>query len=175
MDRKHEAVTREITVSAATSGNHGRDLAWGARMFGCRCVIYMNDGVSAGREEAIAAYGAEVVRMPGSYDRTVQRSYEDAERLGYFPISDEKSSEYPTSPGISCRGTPWWRTRSSDSAAATGRPRMSLSPEAGVAWPLPPAGTCGSGTGASIRGWWSSSPPTPRASTTARSTTAPQP
>ncbi|MCY3735000.1 MAG: diaminopropionate ammonia-lyase [Gemmatimonadaceae bacterium] len=95
MDRKHEAVTREITVSAATSGNHGRALAWGARMFGCRCVIYMNDGVSAGREEAIAAYGAEVVRVPGSYDRTVQRSYEDAERLGHFPISDEKSSEYP--------------------------------------------------------------------------------
>ena len=95
MDRRHEAVTREITVSAATSGNHGRALAWGARMFGCRCVIYMNDGVSAGREEAIAAYGAEVVRVPGSYDRTVQRSYEDAERLGYFPISDEKSSEYP--------------------------------------------------------------------------------
>ena len=95
MDRKHESVTREITVSAATSGNHGRALAWGARMFGCRCVIYMNDGVSAGREEAIAAYDAEVVRVPGSYDRTVQRSYEDAERLGHFPISDEKSSEYP--------------------------------------------------------------------------------
>ena len=89
------SVTREITVSAATSGNHGRALAWGARMFGCRCVIYMNDGVSAGREEAIAAYGAEVVRVPGSYDRTVQRSYADAERLGYFPISDEKSTDYP--------------------------------------------------------------------------------
>ncbi len=95
MDRIYESVTREITVSAATSGNHGRALAWGARMFGCRCVIYMNDGVSAGREEAITAYGAGVVRVPGSYDRTVQRSYEDAERLGHFPISDEKSSEYP--------------------------------------------------------------------------------
>ena len=95
IDRKHESVTSEITVSAATSGNHGRALAWGARMFGCRCVIYMNDGVSAGREEAIAAYGAEVVRVPGSYDRTVQRSYEDAERLGHFPVSDEKSSGYP--------------------------------------------------------------------------------
>ena len=95
MDGKHEAVTREIVVSAATSGNHGRALAWGARMFGCRCVIYMNDGVSAGREEAIAAYGAEVVRVPGNYDGAVQRSYADAERRGYFPISDEKSAEYP--------------------------------------------------------------------------------
>ena len=95
IDRKYESVTQEIVVSAATSGNHGRALAWGARMFGCRCVIYMNDGVSAGREEAIAAYGAEVVRVSGNYDRVVQRSFADAERLGYFAISDDKSAEYP--------------------------------------------------------------------------------
>ena len=95
INRQYESVTRELVVSAATSGNHGRALAWGARMFGCRCVIYMSDGVSAGREEAIAGYGAEVVRVPGSYDRAVQRSYADAELCGYFAISDEKSAEYP--------------------------------------------------------------------------------
>ena len=95
ISRKYESVTQEIVVSAATSGNHGRALAWGARMFGCRCVIYMNDGVSAGRGEAIAAYGAEVVRVPGNYDRVVQRSYADAETLGYFAISDDKSADYP--------------------------------------------------------------------------------
>ena len=32
---------RVTTVCAATSGNHGRALAWGARLFGCRCRIYM--------------------------------------------------------------------------------------------------------------------------------------
>lgn len=95
VDRKYESVTKEIVVSAATSGNHGRALAWGARMFGCRCVIYMNDGVSPGREEAIAGYGAAVVRVPGNYDRVVQCSYADAEALGYFAISDDKSAEYP--------------------------------------------------------------------------------
>lgn len=95
IDRKYDSMTQEIVVSAATSGNHGRALAWGARMFGCRCVIYMNDGVSPGREAAIAAYGAEVVRVPGNYDRVVQRSYADAEALGYFAISDDKSAEHP--------------------------------------------------------------------------------
>ena len=95
IDRKYESVTREIVVSAATSGNHGRALAWGARMFGCRCAIYMNDGVSTGREEAIAAYSAEVVRVQGNYDRAVQRSFADAEKLGYFVVSDDKSTEYP--------------------------------------------------------------------------------
>ena len=95
IDRKYESVTQEIVVSAATSGNHGRALAWGARMFGCRCVIYMNDGVSASREEAIAVYGAAVMRVPGNYDRVVQRSFADAKTLGYFVISDDKSTEYP--------------------------------------------------------------------------------
>ena len=95
IDRKYKLVTQEIVVSAATSGNHGRALAWGARMFGCRCAIYMNDGVSAGREEAIANYGAEVVRVPGNYDRAVQRCFADAETLGYFVVSDDKSAEYP--------------------------------------------------------------------------------
>ena len=67
-------------------------------MFGCQSVIYMSDGVSAGREQAIAAYGAEVVRVPGSYDRAVQRSYADAEALGYFVISDYESAAYPHVP-----------------------------------------------------------------------------
>ncbi|MCZ6676026.1 MAG: diaminopropionate ammonia-lyase [Candidatus Poribacteria bacterium] len=98
VNRTFESVTREIVVSAATSGNHGRALAWGARMFGCRCVIYMSDGVSAGREHAIAAYGAEVVRVPGSYDRALERSHADAEALGYFVISDYESVDYPHVP-----------------------------------------------------------------------------
>ena len=34
-----------VTVCAATSGNHGRALAWGARLWGCRCIIYMGTGV----------------------------------------------------------------------------------------------------------------------------------
>ncbi|NIL98487.1 MAG: pyridoxal-phosphate dependent enzyme, partial [Planctomycetales bacterium] len=49
-----------LTVTAATDGNHGRSVAWGARMFGCRCVIFINEAVSEGREKAIASYGAEV-------------------------------------------------------------------------------------------------------------------
>ena len=104
IDRKYGSVTQEIVVSAATSGNHGRALAWGARMFGCRCAIYMNDGVSAGREEAIAGYGAAVVRVQGNYDRAVQRSFADAEKLGYFVVSDDKSAKYPHIAGAIMQG-----------------------------------------------------------------------
>ena len=49
----------------------------------------MNEGVSAGREEAIVGHGGEVVRVEGSYDRAVQRLHRDAEEKGYFVISDQ--------------------------------------------------------------------------------------
>lgn len=77
-----------VTVTAATDGNHGRSVAWGARMFGCRCVIYINESVSAGREKAIAAYGAEVRRNPGSYDDAVRKAFAMAASEGWHVIPD---------------------------------------------------------------------------------------
>ena len=97
LDGRFAAAAAGVTVCAATSGNHGRALAWGARMFGCRCIIYMNDKVSKGREAVIASFGAEVVRVPGSFDRAVQRSFEDAEENGYFVICD-RQRRYPEVP-----------------------------------------------------------------------------
>jgi diaminopropionate ammonia-lyase len=77
-----------VTVCAATDGNHGRSVAWGARMFGCRCVIFINEAVSIGREQAIAAYGAEVRRNPGSFDDAVRMAQETADIEGWFVIPD---------------------------------------------------------------------------------------
>jgi diaminopropionate ammonia-lyase len=85
--RHREAVTR-FTVTAATDGNHGRSVAWGARMFGCRCVIFINEAVSEGREKAIASYGAEVRRNPGSYDDAVRKAQATAEAEGWYVIAD---------------------------------------------------------------------------------------
>ena len=77
-----------FTVTAATDGNHGRSVAWGARMFGCRCVIFINEAVSEGREKAIASYGAEVRRNPGSYDDAVRKAQVTADEENWFVIPD---------------------------------------------------------------------------------------
>jgi len=82
----------DITVTCATDGNHGRSVAWGAQMLGCRCVIYVHATVSQGREDAIARYGAQVVRTSGNYDEAVQQADHDAKALGRFVISD---TSYP--------------------------------------------------------------------------------
>ncbi len=91
----YAAITADLVVSAATSGNHGRALAWGAQTFGCRAVLYMNEGVSAGRAQAIESYGGEVVRVPGAYQNVAVRLYEDAETHGHLVIGDPGMARYP--------------------------------------------------------------------------------
>ena len=81
-----------ITVTCATDGNHGRSVAWGAQMMGCRCVIYIHATVSEGRKRAIEHYGAQVVRTTGNYDDSVQQADRDARSNGWFVISD---TSYP--------------------------------------------------------------------------------
>lgn len=96
--RRYEEITRSVIVSAPTSGNHGRALAWGAQIFGCQAVLYMNDGVSAGREAAIAAYGGQVVRVPGAYEDVVQRLHADAAAHGHIIVGDGGTPAYPHVP-----------------------------------------------------------------------------
>ncbi len=93
--RRYAEIIRDIVVAAPTSGNHGRALAWGARTFGCRAVLYMNDSVSAGREAAIRGYGGEVVRVPGAYAQAVQQMLEDDAVHGYFIVADQGTPAYP--------------------------------------------------------------------------------
>lgn len=81
-----------ITVTCATDGNHGRSVAWGARMFGCACVIYVHATVSQGRCDAIARYGAKVTRTAGNYDDSVRQAQQDAQTNGWFVVSD---TSYP--------------------------------------------------------------------------------
>jgi len=90
--RKALDIAGEITVCCATDGNHGRSVAWGAQMFGCRCVIFIHATVSEGRKAAIERYGAEVRRAPGNYDDSVRLAEETAAREGWQVVSD---TSYP--------------------------------------------------------------------------------
>ena len=63
MAGKHAEIVSRLTVACATDGNHGRAVAWGAKMLGCACVVFIHARVSNAREAAIAIYGARVVRV----------------------------------------------------------------------------------------------------------------
>jgi diaminopropionate ammonia-lyase len=86
--RKLAAECPGITVTSATDGNHGRAVAWAAQQSGCRCVIYLHEHVHTSREEAIARYGAEIVRTSGTYDDSARQCLADAEANGWTVVSD---------------------------------------------------------------------------------------
>jgi len=98
------AVTETLTVTCATDGNHGRAVAWGARRCHCRAVIFIHEGVSAARAAAIAAYGAEIRRVPGTYDDSVRVAAAEAEANGWFVISDTSWEGYTEVPRAIMQG-----------------------------------------------------------------------
>ncbi len=87
-----------FTVISATDGNHGRGLAAAAQSLGCRCVIVLHANVSVEREQAIAAYGAEIVRIAGNYDESVEEAAALAFRNGWLVVSDTSYDGYEDIP-----------------------------------------------------------------------------
>jgi diaminopropionate ammonia-lyase len=85
---KYHEIVSHVTVTTATDGNHGRSVAWGAKQFGCQCVIYLHEQVTKERAAQIAAYDARIVRVAGSYDDSVRQSACDAERNHWLLIAD---------------------------------------------------------------------------------------
>ncbi len=95
----YKDIVKDITVCSATDGNHGRSVAWGAQIFGAKCVIYIHAGVSEGRKTAIEKYGATVIRCKGNYDDSVHDCADDAAKNGWFVISD---TSYPGYMEVPC-------------------------------------------------------------------------
>lgn len=88
----------DFTVISATDGNHGRALAAAAQSVGCRCVIVLHANVSIEREEAIAAYGAEIVRIRGNYDESVEEAAALAAKNDWLVVSDTSYDGYEDIP-----------------------------------------------------------------------------
>ena len=88
------------TVTCASDGNHGRSVAWGARMFGLDAVIYLPAHVTGARAAAIRSFGARVVRVDGEYDDAVAQAARDARDNGWAVISDTSYPGYMDIPRI---------------------------------------------------------------------------
>jgi diaminopropionate ammonia-lyase len=127
---RHENATKPLTITAATDGNHGRAISWACSRFHCRCVIYLHETVSAGREAAIAAFGAEVRRVPGTYDDAVRACARDAAASGWFVVSDTSWPGYTEVPSDIMQG---YRLMTDEAADQwTGEPPTHVFIQAGV-------------------------------------------
>mgnify|MGYP000873729770 CR=1 FL=1 len=94
----HARQLQDYTVISATDGNHGRSLAAAARDAGCRCVIVLHAHVSAERESAIAAFGAQILRTAGNYDASVVQAARLAAANGWQVVSDTSYDGYEDIP-----------------------------------------------------------------------------
>ena len=53
---------KNIIISSATAGNHGRSVAWGAKRLGLKCKIFIGQNVSESRAKVMRKFGAKVIK-----------------------------------------------------------------------------------------------------------------
>ncbi|MBK9969047.1 MAG: diaminopropionate ammonia-lyase [Holophagales bacterium] len=88
---------RPFSLAAATDGNHGRAVAFMARLLGFGCRIFVPAGTVPARIHAIQNEGAEVTVVDGDYDAAVARSAEEASDK-CLVISDTSWPGYDVTP-----------------------------------------------------------------------------
>ncbi len=80
----------EITV--ASCGNYGAAIALAAYLAGLHCLIYIPEGYHANRIKEIKELGAELIKVPGTYEEAVKVSREKAEENGYYDANSGGSN-----------------------------------------------------------------------------------
>ncbi len=104
MRGEHREITSRFTFATASSGNHGRSVAAGAKLFGNRCFVFLPKFTSAEKEAAIRARGAEVIRVDGDYDAAVAECRRRSQENGWTIISDTSWEGYDSVPRSVMRG-----------------------------------------------------------------------
>jgi diaminopropionate ammonia-lyase len=87
------------TLVTATDGNHGRAVARVARLLGQRARVFVPSGVHPDAVAAIAAEGAEVTLVTGSYDDAVHQAAQAAAGSEAILIQDTAWPGYEQIPG----------------------------------------------------------------------------
>ena len=100
----HQVLSRRsavgpVTLVAATDGNHGRALAWMARLLGQRTHVFVPSGVHPTAVAAIAAEGAQVTEITGSYDDAIRLAAKAASEPETELVQDAGWPGYEQVPG----------------------------------------------------------------------------
>ncbi len=95
---------KNITVSTATAGNHGRSVAWGAKRLGLKCKIFISEFVSESRANAMRKFGAEVFKVKGNYDNSLKECIKQSEKNGWEIIQDVAWEGYELVPKLTMAG-----------------------------------------------------------------------
>lgn len=103
-DPSVKVLVNKITVACATDGNHGRSVAFGARLVGARSVVFVHSGVSKNRKDAIASYGAVIKVCEGNYDDSVREAHLACLNSDWLLVSDTACEGYERPAGLVMQG-----------------------------------------------------------------------
>ena len=95
---------KDIIVSTATAGNHGRSVAWGAQRLGLKCKIFISEIVSESRADAMRNLDAEVIRVKGNYDNSLKECIEQSNKNNWEIVQDVSWEGYKEVPKLIMAG-----------------------------------------------------------------------
>jgi len=95
---------KEITVSTATAGNHGRSVAWGAKRLGLKCKIFISEFVSEARGKAMQLLGADVIRVKGNYENSLIECIKQSTENDWQIVQDVAWKDYMVVPTLTMAG-----------------------------------------------------------------------
>jgi len=95
---------KNIVVSTATAGNHGRSVAWGSKRLGIKCKIFISEFVSDARGQAMANLGAEVIKVRGNYENSLIECIKQSTKNGWQIVQDVAWDNYLLVPKYTMAG-----------------------------------------------------------------------
>ena len=95
---------KEIVISTATAGNHGRSVAWGSKKLGLKCKIFISEYVSETRADAMRGFGADVIRIKGNYEDSLNECIKQSNQNNWQIVQDVAWKNYMLIPKLTMAG-----------------------------------------------------------------------
>ncbi len=91
-------------ISTATAGNHGRSVAWGSQKNGLECKIFISKFVSESRAEVMRNFGADVIRVKGNYEDSLNECIKQSNQNNWQIVQDVAWEDYKLVPKLTMAG-----------------------------------------------------------------------
>jgi len=95
---------KEIIISTATAGNHGRSVAWGSKKLGLKCKIFISDYVSEPRAKVMRNFDADVIRVKGNYENSLNECIKQSNQNNWQIVQDVAWQDYKLIPKLTMAG-----------------------------------------------------------------------
>ena len=95
---------KEIVISTARAGNHGRSVAWGSKKLGLKCKIFISEFVSESRAKVMRNFGADVIKVKGNYEDSLNECIKQSNQNNWQIVQDVAWKDYILVPKLTMAG-----------------------------------------------------------------------